>query len=145
MSTDNLTQLTGIGDLTAKRLNGEGITTREELRKGLVELHEGIHHIYSTWRVPLVEDLNLPTAGDQKISQYELVEKDDDSLLYTWFRDSQNVFLELDSKEGDYKVTIYLGGGDQRVSKKVETRKLAFDQVTRWAYYPLEHFDSLHE
>ncbi|MCU4800256.1 hypothetical protein OB920_07725 [Halobacteria archaeon HArc-gm2] len=138
MPTDDLTAITGISGTTSGRLQEAGIRTATDLRESLIELDSGIDHIYSSWLIPVVEDLDLPTADGDSLSQYELVEKEGDHRLYTWDREPADVHLEIVPDESKYTVHLYTDTHDTIASKTVETWNDALDQATRFAYRPLD-------
>jgi hypothetical protein len=70
MTKSDLLQIHGIGESTADALVRDGVTTAVELERALQELKPPVRHIYSTFQLAVLSEFDLPTIGDQTVSQY---------------------------------------------------------------------------
>lgn len=86
----------------------------------------------------MVEQLNLPTAGAQHLSQYTRQTAEETELTYVWETDDDRYVLSV-SREGDRFRTRWTSSTNQPDRTNLyESRSRAEAALTRWAYRPPE-------
>lgn len=139
MTKSDLLKIQGVGESAAESLVRDGITTPKQLKQTLQELNPPADHIYSSFQSDVISEFNLPTIGDQTVSQYTRQTLTPDTIVYEWKRDPETFTLEL-QKEGDaFRAKWESTAEDDPLrSRLYKDRGAAVDALTRWAYRPPE-------
>jgi len=131
-----LADVRGIGPTAIENLAAEGITSVAGLRNALRELAPGAGAIYSAHQLDVLDQLDLPTAGDQHLSQYTRQSSPETELTYVWEADDARYVLTV-ARDGDRFRTRWTTTGehdDRQATFADQTDAVA--ALTRWAYRP---------
>ncbi|WP_435100585.1 hypothetical protein [Halorubrum sp. N11] len=139
MTKSDLLEIRGVGEYAADALVNDGIVTAAELEKALRELEPSAGHIYSSFQLDVLDEFNLPTVGDQSVSQYTRRKMGDDELRYEWQRDDETLIIELE-KEGNRYRAKWTSKSTEKPFRSglYEYKSDAENALTRWAYRPPE-------
>lgn len=136
MTDPALSDVRGIGPTAIETLSAEGITSVAELRDALEELAPGAGAIYSAHQLDVIEQLDLPTAGGQHLSQYTRQSDPETELTYVWEADTARYVLTV-TRDGDRFRTRWTTTGEHADRQETfEDRADAVAALTRWAYRP---------
>lgn len=139
MTESDILQIRGIGESAAEALVNDGVTTPNELKETLQELNPPAGHIYSTFQLDVISELNLPTIGDRVVTQYTRQTFTGDMIVYEWERDSETFILELKKEEDVFRVKWVSTSEEEPLrSELYNQRDDAVNALTRWAYRPPE-------
>jgi hypothetical protein len=134
MSNQDISELRGVGERAADRLSAKGIRTQSDLRRALETLSPGAGDIYSAFQLEVVSQLDLPTIGDETVSQYTRRTESGEAIRYNWETGDRTYVLEMQEEDGTYVAEWYLEGGETFRSRRYDDRGTAVDALTRCAY-----------
>ncbi|WP_128477619.1 hypothetical protein [Halorussus pelagicus] len=139
MTKSDLLRIHGIGEYAADALVRDGVTTAAGLEKALRELEPAAGHIYSSFQLAVLDELNLPKIGSSTVSQYTRRTDAEDEIVYEWERETETFVVEL-RKEGDAFRAEWSSSSEKDPfrSDLYEQRSDAVAALTRWAYRPPE-------
>lgn len=138
MTKSDLRDIHGVGELAARKLVEDGVTTRAELKQVLQELEPPAQHIYSSFQLAVLSELELPTVGEQTVTKYTRQTYTDNEIVYVWERDSETILLELRSEGDSFRSKWHVEGGQVFRSELHDQWSSAVDALTRSAYRPPE-------
>lgn len=131
-------EIHGIGEHAAEKLAKDGVTTIAELKRVLQEVEPPARHIYSSFQLAVLSELDLPTVGEQTVTQYTRREFSDGEIVYEWETDSETIILELQREGDSFRSEWYTDTGEIFRSELYDQRSSAVDALTRCAYRPPE-------
>ena len=138
MTKSDLREIHGVGEVAAGKLVEDGVTTRADLKQVLRELEPPAQHIYSSFQLAVLSELELPTIGEQTVTQYTRQMYTDDEIVYEWERNSETILLELRPEGDSFRSEWHVEGGRVFRSELHDQRSSAVNALTRCAYRPLE-------
>jgi hypothetical protein len=139
VTKSDLLEVHGIGENAANALMKDGVTTTEQLKRALQELSPPAGHIYSSFQLDILSAMDLPTIGDQSVSQYTRKKDAGGEVRYEWKQDTETFVIELQKEGDEFRAEWFSSSEDKPFrSELFNHRADAVDALTRWAYRPPE-------
>lgn len=138
MTTTQLQEIDGIGEVTIPKLIDGGVETRAELETALRQLEPPAGEVYSSGQLAVLDALDLPTIGAETVAQYTRQIETDAHVRYEWVTETTTYVAELTEAGEGYRAEVGTDDGETLRTGLYDDRSDAVEALTRWAYRPPE-------